>query len=439
MGISLCMIVKNEATHLPHCLESVRALVDEMVVVDTGSTDGTPERAQALGAAVHVHPWEGDFAAARNASLAHAREDWILVLDADEAVDVRDHAALRATCAQKDRPAWRPLIRNYLVEGTRTGLEAPAGPNPGGYAEGAGYAQCVDSRMLRLFRRLPGVAYEGRLHELVDPFFESLGHPVLDHPAVIHHYGPTFPERLEGKKSFYLDLARKDLVGHEGDLTRLRNLVQQAAVAEAWGEALAGIEAFEVEADRQGKPVHPSLRFARAWALQKLGHHAAALDAFDRLLEEVPDHSSARLLRGCSLLPLGRAREAREGWRACLEAGHSVPYASFLLGQLEAELGNPEEGRRILQGGLVASSADLQLWDALVKLDLKAGHPDRAVEDAWSALQACPKGGEGNWHLLVGISLLRAGAREQGATLLRLGRAIFPHHADLARLAGSLE
>lgn len=438
MTLSLCMIVKDEAATLPHCLESVRTLVDECVVVDTGSTDGTPDLARSLGARVFLHPWAGDFAAARNASLAAATGDWILVLDADEALEARDHALVRETCAQDALPAWRPLIRSYLADGARTSLETPARPNPGGYREGAAFAQCVESRMLRLFRRLPGVRYEGRIHELVDPFFEGLGFPVRDHGAVIHHYGHTFPDRLEAKKAFYLDLARRDLAGHGSDLTRWRNLVMQATVAEAWEEALEGALAFQREAARQGAPVHPSIRFAHGWALQKLGRHPEAVAAFDRLLAEDPGHRSGLMLRGLSLIPLGRAGEAREAWRTCLREGHAVPYASFLLGQLEAGLGNPGEARRIYLGGLEASPGDLQLWNFLIKLDLDTGQPDQAASDAGSALQHCPRGGEGNWHLLVGLSLLRQGAREQGAEVLRRGREAFPGHGDLARLAASL-
>jgi glycosyltransferase involved in cell wall biosynthesis len=63
--ISLCMIVKNEEKHLPRCLESVRGLVDEIVVVDTGSEDNTVSIAESLGAKVHHLPWPGDFSAAR--------------------------------------------------------------------------------------------------------------------------------------------------------------------------------------------------------------------------------------------------------------------------------------------------------------------------------------------------------------------------------------
>jgi glycosyltransferase involved in cell wall biosynthesis len=82
--VSLCLIAKNEEANLPACLPSVAGLVEEMIVVDTGSTDRTKEVAAQLGARVFDFTWVDSFAAARNESLRHATGDWILWLDGDE-------------------------------------------------------------------------------------------------------------------------------------------------------------------------------------------------------------------------------------------------------------------------------------------------------------------------------------------------------------------
>jgi glycosyltransferase involved in cell wall biosynthesis len=84
MTVSLSIIVKNEENSLPHCLNSVKDLVDEIVVLDTGSTDKTPEIAKEFGAQVYHFEWCNDFSAARNTALKYVTSDWILVLDADE-------------------------------------------------------------------------------------------------------------------------------------------------------------------------------------------------------------------------------------------------------------------------------------------------------------------------------------------------------------------
>lgn len=87
--VSLCMIVKDEEEALPGCLESVRGLVDEIIVVDTGSKDRTPEIAKKYGAKVFSFRWINDFAAARNESLRHATGDYIFWLDVDDRVRLK--------------------------------------------------------------------------------------------------------------------------------------------------------------------------------------------------------------------------------------------------------------------------------------------------------------------------------------------------------------
>jgi len=84
MSVSLSIIVKNEENSLPLCLNSVKDLVDEIVVLDTGSTDKTPEIAKEFDAKVYHFEWCNDFSAARNTALKYVTSDWILVLDADE-------------------------------------------------------------------------------------------------------------------------------------------------------------------------------------------------------------------------------------------------------------------------------------------------------------------------------------------------------------------
>lgn len=83
-SLSLCMIVRNEEQNLSECLDSVKNVVDEIIVIDTGSTDETVGIAESYGAQVEHFPWCDDFSKARNESIKYASGDWILWLDADE-------------------------------------------------------------------------------------------------------------------------------------------------------------------------------------------------------------------------------------------------------------------------------------------------------------------------------------------------------------------
>src|SRR5207244_5735388 len=98
--LSLCMIVKDGGDPLRRCLESARGVADEIVVVDTGSRDDSVAVARAAGARVLTHAWDDDFAAARNVSLAEAKGEWVLVLDADEELEPAQQRFLRDALAR---------------------------------------------------------------------------------------------------------------------------------------------------------------------------------------------------------------------------------------------------------------------------------------------------------------------------------------------------
>src|SRR5207237_2451906 len=99
MRVSLCMIVKNEEHNLADCLASVADLVDEVIIIDTGSTDRTKDIAAGFGARVFDFPWVDSFAAARNESLRHATGDWVFWMDGDDRLDPANRTKLQALFA----------------------------------------------------------------------------------------------------------------------------------------------------------------------------------------------------------------------------------------------------------------------------------------------------------------------------------------------------
>lgn len=179
MTISLCMIVRDEADHLPRCLASVQGLVDECIILDTGSTDNTVELAQARGASVYAFDWIDDFAAARNAALSYVTSDWVLVLDADEILQPEVIPILQALDrgnAIHQIPAEQIVLVNLL----RLELESPQTPY---------------SLVSRFFRHLPDLHFTRPYHETVDDQVNALlarqpHWQVVTLPMVaIHHRG----------------------------------------------------------------------------------------------------------------------------------------------------------------------------------------------------------------------------------------------------------
>ncbi|PZD74179.1 SPBc2 prophage-derived glycosyltransferase SunS [Acaryochloris thomasi RCC1774] len=144
MTLSLCMIVKDEERTLSRCLQSVQGVVDQMVVVDTGSCDRTPQIAQSHGAEVYTFAWCDDFAAARNAALQYVTGDWVLVLDADETLVPDIISQLKQAIQQPD-----VLVINLL-------------------RQEVGAKQSPYTLMSRLFRNHPKIKFHCPYHELID-------------------------------------------------------------------------------------------------------------------------------------------------------------------------------------------------------------------------------------------------------------------------------
>lgn len=186
MRLSLCMIVKNEADNLPNCLASVQGVVDEIVVLDTGSTDRTVEIAQDFGARVEYFVWCDDFSAARNAALQYVTGDWVLVLDADEALTPTIGPVIRQAI-ETDRAIVINLIRQEI-----------------------GASQSPYSLVSRLFRRHPEIIFQRPYHAMIDDSVEQIlqrepDWQVLDLPdvAILHEgYQPTvIADRNKGTKA----------------------------------------------------------------------------------------------------------------------------------------------------------------------------------------------------------------------------------------------
>jgi glycosyltransferase involved in cell wall biosynthesis/cytochrome c-type biogenesis protein CcmH/NrfG len=148
--LSLCMIVRNEEKYLADALKSVQDVVDEIIVVDTGSTDRTVDIAREYGAKVFFYEWSDDFAAARNESLKHATGDWILQMDADERLDENLKNNIRVFLVDSDRAIrYQVFIRNYMSEGDASSI--------------------MGHYMVRLFRKTPDTSFFGVIHEQIYP------------------------------------------------------------------------------------------------------------------------------------------------------------------------------------------------------------------------------------------------------------------------------
>ena len=204
-SLSLVMMVKNEAELLPGFLKQHRDLATEIIVVDTGSTDGTVGLAQTAGARVLEIEWQEDFSAARNAGIALAGGDWILILDADEMVDSGDFSALHRVIGEGSPRIVLQETINYCPDPAHLEWLPVSGRYPAWENGQVGY---FSARRAGLFPNRTDLLFSGRIHESILPAAQRAGIPVVAGEVPVHHFGYVRSQEVNSmRKERYLRLA----------------------------------------------------------------------------------------------------------------------------------------------------------------------------------------------------------------------------------------
>lgn len=288
--LSLCLIVRNEEDHLENCLASVKHLVEEIIIVDTGSTDRTIGIAQEQGCSVFTWEWNGNFSAARNFSLNKASGDWILVLDADEMLEPTSRQTLDQLLAADSVEGYFLQIKNEL---------------------GSGHEVAWD-QAVRLFRNRPHYRYTGIIHEQVATSILSatLGQGLAQAPLIIRHLG-------------YLDCWIKAKDKPTRNISLIREGIKQTP-DDPFLLYCLGLEYYRQHSVSAGlnclEQALPHLTGAEGYFENVLCHKALGLYAteqIDVLLEFLnktllmfPEHPVLRAYRGCAYFCQGKYAEA---------------------------------------------------------------------------------------------------------------------------------
>lgn len=378
MTLSLCMIVRDEAQTLPRCLESVRACVDEMVIVDTGSQDETVRVAQEMGARVVSVEWTHDFAAARNQSLALAAGDWILVLDADETLMPAGQALL------KQVRAGLPLNLISLTTVLAINL----------LRYEVGTEQTPYSSVSRLFRNRPDVRFNRPYHETVDDSIAAVMErepwQVIDWPEVALEHTGYQPDavtqrdkvrRAETAMAAYIADHPDDayicnklgaLYGEMGDWERSKTLLLQGLAFVRHDDA----------------PVTYELHYHLALAERSMGNPDVAANYYRIALDQtVPE-----ILKVGAYINLGSLRQKQQDFRGAIqqfsravEAAPEFAMAYFNLGTAQRAVGRFDQAiaayRKAISLAPNYAEAYQNLGVALFKLG-KVAASQQAFQDA---------------------------------------------------------
>ncbi|WP_159452307.1 glycosyltransferase [Singulisphaera sp. GP187] len=306
--VSLTMIVRNEAANLPDCLASVADVFDEIIVVDTGSTDGTVEIARSFGARVFDFVWVDDFAAARNAALARATGDYAFWLDADDRVEPAQRDRLRTLLA-----GLRSADSAYVV---RCACDADSS---------GGGATVVDH--VRLFPVREDVRWTYRVHEQILPSLRRVGVDVRWTDLVVRHVGYNDPILRKTKLGRDRAILESELAERPDDPFVLFNVGQVALEAGDVRDALGYLRrslAGSARSDSITRKLHALI----ARAHQLLGESNEALAACALGLESEPDDAELLFRKGVLHRLRGEPDQAGACWRQVLTLRRPERFAS---------------------------------------------------------------------------------------------------------------
>ncbi|HVE12575.1 MAG TPA: tetratricopeptide repeat protein [Elusimicrobiota bacterium] len=356
--LSVGLIVKNEELLLGQCLRSVRAVVDEIIVVDTGSTDRTVDIARRLGARVLSHPWDGNYGRARNVYIRNSSCDWILVLDADERIARRDAGRLKRLLRSSRCAGYMLPWRDYSAAHN---LLSDWRPNRGEYPWEENFSGCPGAshqgKQLRLFKRLPGVAYCDRhrsTHVSVQASLRELGGRIETAPIVLHHF-----QHRKGGGPFILKKQKERLAG---ELRRLRFAPRD---------------------------ILPHLNAGKT--LFSMGRDAEALRLFKRAAALDPKNDEPRFLAGLVYKETGLLGAAARSLKEALSIKRDNADAWAALGIVHDLAGNTRLAEGDLKTALALRPLHLLARNALGVVRWNQGDRKAAERDFRRALRIHPR------------------------------------------------
>ena len=338
--VSLCMIIKDEEKYLARCLASVKPIVDEMIVVDTGSTDRSKDIAVTFGARVYDYEWRDDFAAARNDSISKASGEWILILDGDEVISPLDHADFYKIVKKTPRApiAYSITTRNYNKLANIVGWV----PNDGQYPAEESAIGWLPSEKVRLFYGKDQIRFEGAVHELVDPVLKRNGIEIKKCRIPVHHYGRLNKEKLDRKGEIYFDIGQKKLSEMGEDINALRELAIQATILEKNRLAL---ELWQRLLALDPNPKLAAIAYVNIGTIySRLGKFDHALDAGKKAFKYDPDLKEAQYNRALAELQCGNAFNTIRILEGLLRNSPDYPPAQFILSAAYCCAGQKEKG-----------------------------------------------------------------------------------------------
>lgn len=409
--ISLCMIVKDEEQNIGRCLNSVAGAVDEIIVVDTGSTDGTCGIVTEFGGRVATFPWNGSFSDARNASLEMATGDWIFFLDADEELAAESGNVLRRITSDETVEGYFIKVINYLGQ--------------------EGWMESCPDLIFRLFRNRPEYRFHGAIHEqIVDVILEKNSRAAYRtaEDMVILHYGYLNQQiDAKDKKNRNINILSRELASRPDSRLLRYHYGVELFRAERFREAAEELVRAASGID-PGTIYLPKLLRYLVLTYQALGLPEKALETVRLGLSLFPDYADLYYYGGL----ISYEQKNYSGAYQWLQQSLSMPdqpayYASFSgtrgfralyqLGRLAEAFCNEEEAMNCYVRCLQDNSAFTPALESITRLLKPREDPEYAKKCLEQICEFCTP----QANLLMGQVLFRQSAYQLALEYLERG------------------
>lgn len=365
--ITACLIAKNEAVRIKKWLNGAQTYADEIIMVDTGSTDETIELARQSGAEIYSLPWQDDFSAARNTALAHARGEWIIFLDADETF-------------------YHPEQVREILEHQSADVDGVQVPIIN-VDEDAGKQEIQRFPALRIWRNHPARRYVGRIHEALYEAGRPLSNVVQEQRLAVCHTGYS-SRRVRAKLERNLRLIQQE-IEQEGEQPRFYRYLADCCYGLGEYELALGYAKKAIAEEPPTVAGRSALYVLALEAMQKLSYSAAGCLSFaEQVLQE--NSASVDLKAYCGLMAAksSEKRKAESYLKAFLlevkqpgrllqaTTAHALlPKVWGTLGQLQLQAGDWQAAKSSLHRSLRLNRYDeehLNDWEQCCQLEKKS-------------------------------------------------------------------
>lgn len=371
--LGLCMIVKDEEENIVDCIKPLVDILDEIIVIDTGSRDNTKSLVKKMGAKVVDFPWKEDFSLARNESIRHSTTDYIIWLDADDRIN--EKSAQRLLQLKKRLSPLKDEAYYFIIQSI-----SPVDGNTKFY-------------QIRLFPRVKGIQFEGKIHESLNFSLKRMGIKTRYEDITIEHIGYQDKKRCFQKIERNLNILKEELEKEPENLVLHFHTARTLAGLERYREAILHLKKIVenplIRKKEEEFYLQASIYMGKYYI--DLNEYDKAFIIFEELSNDFSDRFLVHFFKGLCLFQLKDTKGAMNAIKKSINLPMKVqllPFSSeqisfhqyFILGKCLLEIGDKKGAKEMFLKSINGYREEFKSIEELAILSLSEGLFDEAIQ-----------------------------------------------------------